>query len=502
MHARPPRRSVFSTGHARRLLAGLAALVLAAPGLRADIQQPPRAHAPGERRLQRRANAPAAGLPGDAQVAQGGSVPIILHASGQEGKSIDFQIRVPPAHGTLSGAPVRLARDRVSVLYVQNPGDDVTDDEFTFSVQAPGSELSAPETVHVRIMPAPAVLVASPLELDFGAVKAGDTARGELTLENRGGSEANGQVNPPTPWFVDGSPDYHLARGASQTFQLVFRPKDEQVFADMLHFNGESADGGVRLVGTGLVEPGKSNVTHLAGATTGNPPDAAASGNGALTVSPVVSVSPAPSAPPAPTPATASVAARDPLAAVTTGGSNEKGVAGYDPTFGLTDRTQVPLNEAAVKQVSVRGVSASTVDLAWKPPTPRPASYRVEIRYVTVEDDKIQVEWRPYALVEVNAGKDEVTAHLRGLPSTLLQMIRVVAVDSAGRLASPSPMYTVQMKTPSTRWNVTPLKVLIALLILCGGLAVRKRWEDQQILREIDESRRVKNEEAGIGRGY
>ena len=493
MRVRPFRRPGFHSGAVRRFCFALIALLLTAPLVLGDIQQPPRAHAPGERRVQRRGEGPAIALSAEALVEQGGTVVIVLHADGQIGKSLDFQVRTRPQHGTITGGPSRISRNSESVVYNHTPGDDATDDEFTFCVQAPGSALSAPETVHVRIVPSPPLLVASPGELDFGAVKAGDSARAQLTLENRGGSETSGVVSPPAPWVVEGSPGYRLGRGASQTFQIVFRPREEQAFTENLHFQHETG-GGVRLVGTGLADPTRVVASKVAEA----PASDVGSGDGSLTLFPAVSASPPP---PSPAPAIANASAKatlpDPVAAVRTNPNEQIGPL-HDLTLGPRDQTAIPLNEAMVKRVDVRSVGSSTVDLAWKPPDPKPASYRVELRYLSMEDDKVRLDWRPYALVEVNAGRDEVTAHLRGLPSTGLQFVRVVAVDHAGRLSSPSPLLTLALHPPSTWWHPTLLKVLAALLLVCGGLVLYKRWEDQQMLQEIDASRRRSNAEAGI----
>ena len=494
MRAHLPCQSGGLFGNTRSFLVGLAALLLASPGLYADIQQPPRAHAPGERRVQRRGDSPAIAVPVEAQVEQGGTTSITLRADGQVGKSIDFQIRDQPQHGTLNGGPNRLTRNSVSVVYTHTPGDEAEDDQFTYRVQAPGSAISVAETVHVRILPNPPSLVVSPLELDFGAVKAGESSRAEVTLVNRGGSEVSGTVAPPPPWIVDGPAEYHLARGASQTFQIVFRPRDEQVFADMLHLQYETA-GGVRLVGTGLMDPAKAAAAKLATAAASAPTGVVGTDGGSLTVFPVVSAAPVPAVTAADTGKPA-LPDRTPAEHPAT---QESGSTGHGLTLGRDDLTSVPLNEATVRRVDVRGVSSSTVDLAWHAPTPKPASYRVELQYISVDNtDKVRVDWRPYALVDVSVGRTEVTAHLRGLPSTGLEMIRVVSVNGAGQLASPSPVVTVAMRLPSTWWRPTPLKILFALLVLCGALEIRRRREIQQMFREIDESRRARNEEAGI----
>ena len=501
MRAHLPCQPVFSPGTVRCFLLGLAALLVALPASYGDIQQPPRAHAPGERRVQRKGDGPAIALPVDTQVEQGGTTVIVLRAEGQVGKSIDFLVRTPPQHGSINGEPNRLARNRVSMVYVQTPGDEAEDDEFTYCVQAPGSPLSAPETAHIRILPNPPSLAVSPPELDFGAVKAGDTASAEVTVENRGGTPISGVVLPPSPWTVEGPGEYHLGKGESKTFQIVFRPLDEQVFSDALHFRYETGSG-VRLIGTGLADPAqeKANAAKLAAAKTTLPVGGAVDANGSLTVFPVVSASPAPAVPAA---VNTDQAARTNQTAAAHPDNENTGAAARPSMPGQDDETSIPLNEAQVTRVEVRKVTSSTVDLAWKAPLPKPASYRVELQYVSVDqNDKVRVDWRPYAQVEFKMGLTDVTAHLYGLPPTGLQMMRVVSVDSTGQLSSPSPTMTVAMDMPPTWWRPTPLKILVGLLLVCCAVAIRRRWEVQQMLREIDEDRRVKNEEAGIGRGY
>ena len=464
-------------------------LLFAACGLftaRADIQQPPRAHAKGERQLQRRTAAPATATAQSVQVEAGNNARITLAGEGPDGKTLNFFIRTPPRHGTISGDPVSQGRNHAVVFYVPAPGNEAEDDEFTFSVQSPGGGMSAPEAVRLRLLPLAASLVASPAELDFGAVKAGETASALFTLENRGGSLAVGRVEPPVPFEVDGAADYRLARGAQQTFRLVFRPTGEEVFNAGLHFQFE-AGGGVRLVGTGLADPSRPAVASGASVPGGGVPTGRGSG--------AASVYPAAEAPPAATnpPLAALTAAATPraVAAAPVGPRFERGAGGPGQTSveAVPDRTYMPVNEAAVRQVQVLDVGRSTVDLAWKPPVPRPASYRVELRYIVVDDDVARAEWRPYAQVDVDAGRDLIKTRVRRLPAGGLQMLRIVAVDRAGQLAAPSPMITVMMGQPSTWWRPTVLKGLLLLLAVFGFLLFKRRREERQMLAEIDESR-------------
>ena len=467
--------------------------------LRADIQQPPRAHAKGERLLQRRVEAPATATPQSLDVAAGSPAQITLHAEGESGRTIDFLIRAQPLHGLISGEPTRVSRNSVAVLYVPTPGDDSTSDEFTFSAQVEGTAVSAPETVRLRLIPPPPALATMPAELDFGAVKAGESSQAEFTLENRGGSEAVGRVEPPSPFVVDGPAEYHLAKGAQQTFRLIFQPQDGQVFSTAMHFRYETG-GGVHLVGTGLVVPGLAAASRVGtpGVSAKLPP-VGVGGDGDAFVASGAPVAALPVGSPTPALAVNGSGAQVAVATPAPTGEgpvtprNERAFVGMS-----TDDTSIPVNEAKVREVKVTGVGRSTVDLSWKAPVPRPAKYRVEVRYLLVEDDRARVDWRPYAQSEVKVGRDDVTAHLRGLPSGGLQMLRIVAVDGAGRLAAPSPMTVVMMDQPATWWKPSWLKVLILLLLVCGALALRKRWEDQQILTDIDESRRRSNAESGL----
>ncbi len=223
---------------------------------RADIQNPGRSSFPGERSVNRQGEKPPNAVAVTAGVVQGGTVTILLRARGHAGEMVDFLLRTPPEHGTLDAAPRQLTLNTASVTYTQRPGDDAPEDSFTYAVQTRTSAVSSEERVTIRIQEPPPVLATVPSELDFGAVKAGESTRAEVTLTNQGGGEATGRLEPPAPWTVDGPASYRLARGASQTFALVFQPTGEQAYVDALHFRYETG-GGVRLIGTGLAGPGQ-----------------------------------------------------------------------------------------------------------------------------------------------------------------------------------------------------------------------------------------------------
>ena len=225
--------------------------LLSGPAARGDIQKSSKAASQAEH-ARRQEPPPPSAVAGKASVNLDGSVEIVLQAHGGESQEVDFLIRQPPAHGTLAGPPRQLTRNTAAVTYVHRAGDGARDDVFTFAVQVLGGRVSASEPVVIGVADSAPELVAAPAELDFGAVNAGDTTRAEITLENRGGGLTAGELVPPAPWEVEGSPSYRLARGERRTFPLVFRPVQNGSFAETVRLPGQGGGRGVHLIGIGL----------------------------------------------------------------------------------------------------------------------------------------------------------------------------------------------------------------------------------------------------------
>ena len=532
MRPRSPRlpvRLAFSRTFHRQAAALLAVFVLAAAGLsamRADIQQPIDAHNAGQR-LQRRGQlrdtTPANGEPQDIQIHQGETVEIVLRARGQVGKSIEFLIRSWPSHGTLEGLPRPLGRDSASITYVHREGDGPGNDVFTYAVRTTGSAVSAAVPVTVTVLDLPPSLAVTPAELDFGAVKAGDSTRATITLENRGGGMATGVVDPPAPWIVDGPAEYHLAHGETQSFQIVFLPSYGRAYVENAHFRAEEGKG-VRLIGTGIGPRDPSADEPARNVASGNSIAEKIARDNALALA-AGNAARAPSADEALTAARAREAAAALAANVSAGGTGGHGNAagntdagagagvaslpstpsaanGTGPGVAGNGTLELPtggpdsvvLNEASVKALEARGVGTTTVDLAWNPPRPTPRSYRVELRYLSLDsDDKLRVDWRPYAKVDIHPTQSRVTARVSGLPDGTRQYVRVVGVDDDGRLAAPSPVLMFETRVAPTWFHVTPLKVLFASLLLCLGLLIYRKWEEHQILQELADSRAARD---------
>jgi hypothetical protein len=493
------RRALDGSGRAGRVsLAAAAFLLLGGVGLRADIQDPNAPHAKGAK--QQRRELPANGVPVAESIDQGASVEIVLRARGQLGKWVDFSVHSQPEHGTLDGPPRQLSRTAAAVIYTHRADDGPGQDTFSYSVQAAGSAVSAPVEVKITIRDTPPTLVATPAELDFGAVKVGDTSGADLTLENRGGGEAIGRLSLPPPWVVEGSADYRLGRGQRQTFHILFGPKSGRSFSETMGVVAESG-APTHLLGTGLGAPGELEALEngaLATRVTVFGPSSGIGGIGGTGPGSgpnpglAVRVTPAPvtvaeAAPPR-LGSSAKPAGADPMEGMQAPEDDTVGPANTTP---LDSSGYINLNDTGVKQFRLRHATRSTLDVSWKPLVPAPKLYRVELRYLAADDDgtKLRIDWRPYAQVDIRTGMDICLATVRGLPAGARQTLRVVAIDATGHVAGGSATLQATTLPPLDFWRITPLRILVAALLLCVGLIIRRRWEERQILREIDESR-------------
>jgi hypothetical protein len=491
-------RAVAGSGRAVLVFCAAAALILlGVTQLRADIQDPNKPHAKGAR--QQRRELPANGVPVSESIEQGTSVEIVLRARGQLGKWMDFSIHSQPEHGVLDG-PRQLSPNTATVTYTHRADDGPGADTFSYSVQAAGSAVSAPALVKIEIRDTPPVLVATPAELDFGAVKVGDTSGADIVLENRGGGEAAGRLNLPPPWAVEGPADYRLGRGQRQSFHILFGPKSGRSFSEALAVVAESG-APTHLLGTGLGAPGEADTSGSGAYATRVGTLGPASGIGGISAGDTgasgpegglaVKVAPAPKtvaevAPPR-LGTSAGSAAADPMRGMP---GLEDDTVGPAPSTPLDSSGFINLADTGVKQFKLRRATRNALDVSWKPLAPAPKFYRIELRYLAEDNDgKLRIDWRPYALVDIRTGKDLCLATVRGLPAGARQTLRVVAIDGSGRIAGGSATLQASTMPASDFWRVTPLRILIVALLLCVGLVVRRRWEERQLWREVEESR-------------
>lgn len=481
-----PRRRAFP--HAPFLPAlVLLALAFLLPGsLRADIQNPPGRSGRGANRPGAR-NDPAAtvatrpasavSVPG-VEVPPGGSVDIPLRAAGQLGKSIDFLLREPPAHGTL-GEVRTTGRDSAVVTYTHRAEDGPATDSFAYAVQAPGTAVSAPAVVEVRVLddpPRPALVGeegGGRTDVDFGAVPAGGgTARREVWVENRGGGVAVGILEPPAPWVVEGAAGYRLGRDERQGFTLVFRPGAARAYTGRLVVGRGGSGGSAQLLGAGL-RPDGSRPPPAGGAEETSAPGAVA------TLLPPRGESAG--LPPGPGPARAGEASAlpsvpasslpppgegsPPAALAANPGGGTAGDRAYAPLLANTARPE----ETPVKHLTVQERGKHTLTVTWPVPKPAPTGYRVERRRLWLENGDLQMEWDPLENVAYTAEPDgTVHAVLRGLNADEPQTVRVLAVDGRGTLSAPSAQL-ISATLPDPRWwqRITPLRALFTGLGVC-----------------------------------
>lgn len=171
-----------------------------------------------------------------AQVERGGSVEILLKASGRIPSPPKFLVRSLPAHGVL-GEPRPLDRTSALITYTHDASQGSGMDSFRFAVQAVDSPVSAPATVTIRIANPPARLEA-PAELDFGEVPEGGASIKQLRIQNAGGSSARVAPTVDAPWSCNTPVPRDLAPGSGAVWDIHLRAGDPGELTGEIHFPG------------------------------------------------------------------------------------------------------------------------------------------------------------------------------------------------------------------------------------------------------------------------
>jgi hypothetical protein len=168
-------------------------------------------------------------------VPRGGAVWIPLNAYSLTSPIIRFRVRRGARAGKLG--PPQLVDDRSGrIKYTPPEGAGPGEDSFEYAVQSNAGVSGAAE-VHIKITDRDPNLMI-PDELDFGQVLPGETARRDLVLQNIGGGLAEGTVELPDGWTVDGDAAYHLRGGASHTFTLVFTALEPKQYSGDIEYPG------------------------------------------------------------------------------------------------------------------------------------------------------------------------------------------------------------------------------------------------------------------------
>jgi len=148
-------------------------------------------------------------------------VPLAIH--GVRGEQLDFLIRSQPKRGKLS----KIQSTGVNTATIQyTAGAEAGEDRFLYAVRT-NDGVSAPGQVSITIAIAPVLppRLITEEQLTFSEVIAGQKSSSTITLTNRGGGTAEGDLAVTDPWRIDGGTHYALGAGRSADFRIVFAPE-------------------------------------------------------------------------------------------------------------------------------------------------------------------------------------------------------------------------------------------------------------------------------------
>lgn len=174
------------------------------------------------------------------QVSVGGTVDIPLRGVSRSGQQLSFLIRTRPELGTLSGVTVTDRHSGV-VRYRHDANLGAGADRFRYAVQVPGSGVSTPAEVIIRVVDKPARFEA-PATQEFQPIAVGKTRTKVITLRNDGGGVIMGRMELPEPWTItDGDGFYRLAEGEMAEIAITFAPQQVAKFTGSARFSHTSA---------------------------------------------------------------------------------------------------------------------------------------------------------------------------------------------------------------------------------------------------------------------
>ena len=180
---------------------------------------------------------PPQAVPQVIKVNRGDKAEIELKIYGTQKEQLQFLVRTKPAQGRLS-KPTPKGREAALVTY-EPPADlKTTQDLFTYAVQN-SNGVSAAAEVRIEIIDEP-VNLSVPGTIDFPAILAGSTTSHEIEIANTGGGLAEGTVDVPAPWRIEGSRQYHLAAGGRQKFSVIFAPDRGGNFEGAIRYTSQA----------------------------------------------------------------------------------------------------------------------------------------------------------------------------------------------------------------------------------------------------------------------
>lgn len=165
-----------------------------------------------------------------AKVTRGGDIQITLDAIPSYGREINFQIKNPPLHGTLS--ELRPSSNHSASVTYHHDGTKVPlSDEFSFRAQANGQAMSESVRCRISIIPPPASLLFDPPRLDFGKLMLSEKRQLPVTLINQGGTRAEGRLILPRGFSAPLGDRYTLDEGANAIVSIEFDPMEVREYS-------------------------------------------------------------------------------------------------------------------------------------------------------------------------------------------------------------------------------------------------------------------------------
>ncbi len=279
----------------------------------------------------------------------------------------------------------------------------------------------------VRAGAAPALLQVDRQEIRFPSVQAGTSAQEKLTLENQGGHPATISVLLETP-FSAGFTSAVLQPGERRELQLLFRSSLEGSFSGQLK----------------ITAPPREIILPLSA-------QAISASTPSRTARPAKEASPQTRPPKSnPTPGT---------------------------TTGAAETTSLESAPRTLRPPEIIALTPTTLDLAWKQTGAVPATYKSEMREISLKNEELEISWSPLPNCQLEFRGDRVEAKITGLTPATVYSLRFTPLDLEGKPAD--HLGTLELITPhspeTAAWITLP-KTLVALLCLCLIGIARQKW--------------------------
>jgi hypothetical protein len=270
--------------------------------------------------------------------------------------------------------------------------------------------------VRVQAMSIPAMLGFSSNSLDFGKLTAGETKTLSLVVSNTGGSTASITADASSPFRLEAA-------------ALEVAPKEKQQFDVKLDGNSP-----------GVVS--SKLVIHTS------------DGNREF-------------------PLTAEIVAPERKYVSASGTSS---APAPDPTIEFAEIEKGTSAVPPITDLKAGRLKPTRAEISWRVPKKGGYTYEIQVRRLSMDaDGKIQVQWIPVPNAEFSEAAGRMFAHIPDIPTGITFTARVVAKNSAGKLAQFSPNLQISLPQKMVIFTVQRVLLVIFAAILLGALYVKRR---------------------------